>query len=137
MLFFATSTPIPYFADMLMRLRMPKEFTDLMTMVYRHSFLIFDEVERMYLAAQCRLGFRGRMNSLRTYARMMTGVFIRSIDTAERQNIGMQCRNYQGNVALLHEPKGLTYAWGTASVITFLGLFQLNQTCIYLGMLMG
>jgi len=137
MLFFATSTPIPYFADMLVRMKVPKEFTELMTMVYRYSFMLFDEVERMFLAAQCRLGFRGKMNSLRTYASMLTGVFIRSIETAERQNIGMQCRNYQSSVAMLRQPKGITYTWGIVSGLAFLGLFQLNQICVNVGILLG
>ena len=137
MLFFATSTPIPYFADMLIRMKVPKEFTELMTLVYRYSFMLFDEVERMYIAAQCRLGFRGKINSLRTYASMLTGVFIRSIETAERQNIGMQCRNYQSNVTLLRQPKGITYTWGIVSAIAFLGLFQLNQMCLDVGILLG
>ncbi|MCX6650347.1 MAG: cobalt ECF transporter T component CbiQ [Methanomassiliicoccales archaeon] len=137
MLFFATSTPIPYFADMLVRMKVPKEFAELMTLVYRYSFMLFDELEKMYLAAQCRLGFRGKMNSLRTYAKMLTGMFIRSIETAERQNIGMQCRNYQSSVSMLREPKGITYAWGIVSVIAFLGLFQLNLMCVHVGLLLG
>jgi len=137
MLFFATSTPIPYFADMLLRLKVPKEFAELMTMVYRYSFMLFDEAGRMYLAAQCRLGFKGKMNSLRTYAKMLTGMFIRSIETAERQNVGLQCRNYQNNVCLFREPKGIGYAWVMISVVSFLALFQLNEICVHVGIMLG
>ncbi|MDD1772835.1 MAG: cobalt ECF transporter T component CbiQ [Methanomassiliicoccales archaeon] len=137
MLFFATSTPIPYFADMLIRFKVPKEFAELMTMVYRYSFMLFDEAGRMHLAAQCRLGFRGKMNTVRTYAQMMVGMFIRSIETAERHNIGMQCRNYQSNVCLFREPKGIGYAWVAASALSFLALYMLNLTCVQAGMLLG
>ena len=137
MLFFATSTPIPHFADMLVHMKVPKEFAELMVMVYRYSFLLLDEAGRMYLAAQCRLGFQGRMNSLRTYAKMMVGIFIRSIETAERSNVGMQCRNYQSNVAMLRQPKGMTYSWAALSVAAFVLLYQLNELCVSSGIFMG
>jgi cobalt ECF transporter T component CbiQ len=137
MLFFATSTPIPHFADMLVRLKVPKEFAEMMVMVYRYSFMLLDEAGRMHLAAQCRLGFRGRMNTLRTYAKMMVGMFIRSMETAERSNVGMQCRNYQSGVAMLRQPKGITYSWAALSVISFLSLYQLNVLCVSSGILLG
>ncbi len=137
MLFFATSTPIPHFADMLVRLKVPKEFAELMVMVYRYSFMLLDEAGRMHLAAQCRLGFRGRMNTLRTYAKMMVGMFIRSLETAERSNVGMQCPNYQSGVAMLRQPKGMTYSWLALSVISSLLLYQLNELCVRSGILMG
>lgn len=137
MLFFATSTPIPYFADMLVRLKVPKEFAELMVMVYRYSFMLLDEAGRMHLAAQCRLGFRGRTNTVRTYAKMMVGMFIRSMETAERSNVGMQCRNYQSGVAMLRQPKGITYSWAALSVISFLALNVLNRLCVSTGILTG
>ncbi|MHC1681192.1 MAG: cobalt ECF transporter T component CbiQ [Methanomassiliicoccales archaeon] len=137
MLFFATSTPIPHFADMLVRLKVPKEFAELMVMVYRYSFMLLDEAARMHLAAQCRLGFRGRINTLRTYAKMMVGMFIRSMETAERSNVGMQCRNYQSGVAMLRQPKGMTYSWAALSVISFLLLYLLNELCVSTGFLTG
>jgi len=137
MLFFATSTPIPHFADMLVRLKVPREFAELMVMVYRYSFMLLDEAGRMNLAAQCRLGFRGRMNSMRTYARMMVGMFIRSMETAERSNVGMQCRNYQSGVAMLRRPKGMTYSWAALSLLSFLSLYQLNAVCVSSGILLG
>ncbi|HQN75199.1 MAG TPA: cobalt ECF transporter T component CbiQ [Methanomassiliicoccales archaeon] len=137
MLFFATSTPIPHFADMLVRLKVPKEFAEMMVMVYRYSFMLLDEAGRMHLAAQCRLGFRGRMNTMRTYAKMMVGMFIRSMETAERSNVGMQCRNYQSGVAMLRQPKGITYAWAGLSVLSFLLLYQLNELCVSSGILLG
>jgi cobalt ECF transporter T component CbiQ len=137
MLFFATSTPIPHFADMLVRLKVPKEFAELMVMVYRYSFMLLDEAGRMHLAAQCRLGFHGRMNSLRTYAKMMTGMFIRSIETAERSNVGMQCRNYQSSVGLLRQPKKMGYSWAALSIASFVLLLLLNDLCARTGVLMG
>jgi len=137
MLFFATSTPIPHFADMLVRFKVPKDFAELMIMVYRYSFMLMDEAGRMHLAAQCRLGFLGRMNTLRTYAKMMTGIFIRSIETAERSNVGMQCRNYQNSVGMLRQPKGMTFSWTALSVAIFILLYQLNQLCASSGILLG
>jgi len=137
MLFFATSTPIPHFADMLVRFKVPKEFAELMVLVYRYSFMLLDEAGKMHLAAQCRLGFLGRMNTLRTYAKMMTGMFIRYTETAERSNVGMQCRNYQSSVTMLRQPKGITYTWAALSLVIFATLYQLNQLCINSGILVG
>jgi cobalt ECF transporter T component CbiQ len=137
MLFFATSTPIPHFADMLVRFKVPKLFAELMVMVYKYSFMLLDEVGRMHLAAECRLGFHGRMNTLRTYAKMMTGMFIRSIETSERSNIGMQCRNYQGGVGMLRQPQGMSAPWAVLCLAVFLALLELNLFCERCGILLG
>lgn len=137
MLFFATSTPIPHFADMLVRFKAPKEFAELMVLVYRYTFMLMDEAGRMHLAAQCRLGFRGKMNALRTYAKMMTGMFIRSIETAERSNVGMQCRNYQNGIGMLRRPKGISLSWMVLSAASFLVLYELNVVCSNSGILVG
>ena len=77
------------------------------------------------------------MNTLRTYAKMMVGMFIRSMETAERSNVGMQCRNYQSGVAMLRQPKGMTCSWAALPLISFLSLYQLNAFCVSSGVLLG
>ena len=68
---------------------------------------------------------------------MLTGMFIRSIETAERSNVGMQCRNYQSGVTMFRQPKGMSYQWPVLCVAVFIMLFQVNDYCVRSGILMG
>ncbi len=126
MLFFATSTPIPHFAHAMRRLRIPVEISELVILVYRYSFLILEESERMYVAATCRLGFVGFRNSLRTTAKLAVGMFIRSIEMAERSQIALCCRNFKGDFPTYRPPARTSMGWVIVSILSFIILFESN-----------
>ncbi|HUV25479.1 MAG TPA: cobalt ECF transporter T component CbiQ [Methanomassiliicoccales archaeon] len=126
MLFFATSTPIPHIAYAMRQLRVPKELIELTILVYRYSFLMLEELGRMYDAAKCRLGFRGLRNRVRTSGRLAVGLFIRSMGTAERTHAALQCRNFKGDFPVYRKPSRLTPVWGLLPILTFEVLFCTN-----------
>jgi len=126
MLFFATSTPIPHFAHALRQLRMPVEIAELFILIYRYSFLLLEQLESMHVAASCRLGFRGARNKVRTTSRLAVGLFLRSLDMAERSQAALNCRSYQGYFPSYRPPAKLTAAWVAAPLLAFLTLFLLN-----------
>jgi len=127
MLFFATSTPIPHLAHALRRLRVPKEITELTILVYRYSFLVLEQSERMFLAARCRLGFKGLRTSLRTFSQVAVGMFTRSVEVAERSQTSLACRNFQGDFPTFREPARVTAAWLAAPAIAFVALVLLDR----------
>ncbi|MCL2712215.1 MAG: cobalt ECF transporter T component CbiQ [Methanomassiliicoccaceae archaeon] len=100
---FALSTPIPYLANALKRLRLPDVFVEMTILIYRYTFLLIESAERMHLAAECKFGYSSYKKSMRTTARLAVGVFMRSLDTAEKGQITLQCRNYNGNFISLSE----------------------------------
>ncbi len=135
MLFFATSTPIPYFAGALRQLRLPKEIVELTVLVYRYSFLMLEQLNTMYVAANCRLGFRGYRNKFRTTARLAVGVFTRSLDMAERSQVALDCRCFRGEFRSYREPSRLSAKWVAASVLTFALLYMFNMLLVSPSML--
>lgn len=126
MLFFASSTPIPQFANALRQLRMPKELVELIVLIYRYSFLLLEQVETMYVAADCRLGFRGHMNKFKTTAKLAVGVFTRSLDMAERSQVALNNRSFRGEFHSFRQPTKLSVKWVMASSSVFAILYSMN-----------
>jgi energy-coupling factor transporter transmembrane protein EcfT len=130
MLFFASSTPIPHLALALRQLRVPREMAELVILVYRYSFLVLEQYEKMMLAANCRLGSRGIRTSIRTLSKVAVGVFVRSIGVAERAQISLQCRNFRGDFPAYREPARMSAAWALLPVLAFVSLYSLNIVII-------
>ena len=126
---FAVSTPVPHLSAALRKLRLPDVFVEMTVLIYRYTFLLMESAERMHLAAECRFGYSGRGKSMRTTAKLAVGVFVRSLDTAERGQVTLQCRNYRGEFRSLSEfdernrsPTALCITIVAAAVIFFFAL---------------
>jgi cobalt ECF transporter T component CbiQ len=126
MLFFATSTPIPHFAAALRQLRIPSYITELVVLVYRYSFLLFEQLDVLYTAAQCRLGFRGLGNKLRTTGKLAVNLFIKSMEVAERSQIALFCRNFKGDFPSFRPPARMTVGWALVPFLAFGLLYAAN-----------
>jgi cobalt/nickel transport system permease protein len=88
------------FSDLLaglQRLGLPKLLTIQLGFLYRYIFVLIDRAHHILRARTGRklrnLGFKAE---LRTAAAMLGSLFVRSIDTAERINIAMQARGFNG-----------------------------------------
>lgn len=98
---FAVSTPVPHLADALRKLRFPDVFVEMLVLIYRYTFLLMETAERMHLAAECKFGYSGYRRRIGTSARLAVGVFMHSLDTAEKGQTALQCRNYRGEFRTL------------------------------------
>ena len=116
---FAVSTPVPHLAAALKKLRLPDVFIEMMVLIYRYTFLLMESAESMHLAAECKFGYSSYKKSAKTTSRIAVGVFIRSLDTAEKGQIALQCRNYRGEFKSLSvlENKNTTATVLCASVV--------------------
>jgi len=78
-------------------LRLPKLLTIQLGFLYRYIFILIDKAHHILQARTGRklrnLGFK---TELRTAAAMLGSLFVRSIDAAERTNIAMQARGFNG-----------------------------------------
>ena len=108
-------------------LRLPREISELVILVYRYTFLVLEQSERMFVAARCRLGNRGLKNSLKTFSRIAVGMFTRSIDAAERSQTALYCRDFRGDFPSYRQPAPLTAAWALLAVLSYLGLFLADR----------
>ena len=126
MLFFATSTPIPHLSEAMEQLRLPKEISELVVLIYRYSFLLLELLGTMYLAAQCRLGFKGFRNKFRTSGKLAVGLFTRSMEVADRSQVALECRGFRGQFHSFRPPARVTWLWIVVPALVFAGLFMLN-----------
>jgi cobalt/nickel transport system permease protein len=126
MLFFATSTPIPHLANALRQVRIPAEIVELAILIYRYSFLLLEQLDTMYIAAHSRLGFNGYKNKFRTTAKLMVGVFIRSLDVAERSQVALNCRSFRGEFHCYRPPAKITAKWVFVSIFVVVSMYLAN-----------
>lgn len=126
LLFFASSTSIPHFFTALRQVGFSASLSELAVLIYRYSFLLADQVELMITAAQCRLGFRGLRNSIRTVSIITARVFSRSMDLAERGQYALYCRNFQGSFPSFRQPPKLTAIWIVIPIAIFFMLYCLG-----------
>ena len=122
LLFFASSTPIPHLFLAMRQVGLPAFLAELVVLVYRYSFMLLEQMRQMATAADCRLGFRGLRQSVRTTGKLTAGLFGRSMDFAERAQAALLCRNFRGEFMPFRQPAKLTAAWvaGPVVVLTFL-----------------
>ncbi|MDR1405281.1 MAG: cobalt ECF transporter T component CbiQ [Candidatus Methanoplasma sp.] len=127
MLAFASSTPIPHLSQALGQIKVPKEITEIIVLVYRYSFLLLEEMQIMYRAADCRMGFSGFTKSFRTVAGIAAGVFSSSIDISDRAQNALMCRNYSGTFPVFRSPKKISVGWIAAVIVSAAILFAFGQ----------
>ena len=130
MLFFATSTPIPHFAQALRSLHIPSYLAELVVLVYRYSFLLLEQLDVMYTAAQCRIGFRGTKNKFRTSGKLAVGLFIRSLEVADRSQNALSCRNFHGDFPSFRPPAKMSAAWALLPFFVIGSLLGLNYLLV-------
>lgn len=126
MLSFATSTPIPHLAHALRSIKCPVEICEFFVLIYRYSFLLLERFLVMLDAAQCRLGYNGTANALRTYGGAMAGTFIFSMELAEKSEAALACRNYQGYFPIYHKPASMSWKWIAVTAVLAVVLYLIN-----------
>lgn len=135
MLFFATSTPIPHLAAAMRQLRFPAYISELVILVYRYSLLLLEQLDLLYTAAQCRLGFRGIRNTFRTTGKLAMSLFIKSLEVADRSQVALNCRNFRGEFHAFRPPARMTLAWTIMPFFIFATLLLVNYAITNMMML--
>jgi len=110
----------------LQRLGLPRILVIQLGFLYRYIFVLIDRAHHILRARSGRrlrsLGFRGE---LRVAAAMLGSLFIRSIGTAERINIAMQARGFQGRWNTVHKFRLRLgdFAFALAAALFIFGLY--------------
>jgi cobalt/nickel transport system permease protein len=114
-----STTSFPKLIKGLEKLGSPKIFTALLSFMYRYSFLLIDEMQRMKRARDSRcFGGRWIWQSM-TIGQMVGTLFLRSFHRGERIYLAMLSRGYQGTM-----PETLATRFGPGEVL-FLSLCPL------------
>lgn len=88
------STPMSDIISSLKSMKIPYIITDLMYLIYRCIFIIFDIYHTMHTSAKSRLGFVNYPTSIKTTANIYSNLLIRSYLKANKMFDAMESRCY-------------------------------------------
>lgn len=89
--FLISTTPSTQLFTALRKIGIPEVFVEVMALIYRYIFLIFEDTGRMILALKSRTDF-----TFKKLGRLVANAFIRSFEKQERIWISMASRCYDG-----------------------------------------
>ncbi len=103
MYFFSLNTNMNSFFIMLRKTKLPILFIEIMELMYRFIFIIFEEGQRIYIAQNSRLGYVGFKNKLKSTADLVSTVFISAFKKVDRINSALESRGFNGSLDSLEE----------------------------------
>ncbi len=121
------STPVNEIVMVLERLRLPKIFTELMHLIYRYIFILFDTAFRMQISAKARLGFCGFKTSCKSFAMVAGSLFISALKKSQAYYDALLSRGYDGRLEFLSEEYPLKARHILSAAIYFVVLFLIAK----------
>lgn len=117
--FLALTTPMHLLLAFLARLHVPQFFLELMLLIYRFIFLLFDFAHAMSLSQKSRLGEANFAARLRGLSAIAATLFLRALKRSEEILTAMESRLYDGSIPVAYEepPLGRKYTVGAALVL--------------------
>lgn len=110
--FLSLSTPLPEVIHCLEKIHVPQVVLELMFLIYRFLFLLWEEGQRRNQAAQARMG-QGRFGRrVQSFALVAQGLLGGAILRAERSWQAMESRGYDGAFCFLQEKKLVRFRHG-------------------------
>jgi cobalt/nickel transport system permease protein len=102
----------------LIRKKFPGVVVELMELIYRFIFVIWEEAVKIHIAQASRLGYRGFRNSIESLGELVTTVFIRAFRRVERVSVCLESRGFEGNFDFLMEEEKSSGPMKAAAVIS-------------------
>lgn len=101
--FISLNTPMNSIINFLKKIRIPMIIIELMELIYRFIFIIWEQAGRIHTAQNSRLGYLGFKRSLKSLGQLLSMVFIKSMNRVERIDIALESRGFNGNFEFLIE----------------------------------
>jgi cobalt/nickel transport system permease protein len=99
--FLSITTPLVDLIDAGRRLRAPSVLIDLMTIIYRYIFVLFESLGRMRTAQEGRLGYCNFRRGMSSAALLATRLFIETYQRSQRLQIALESRGYVNELRVL------------------------------------
>jgi cobalt/nickel transport system permease protein len=96
-----STTTFPKLVKGMEQLRLPKVFTVLFSFMYRYSFILVDEVQRMKRARDSRCFGGAWLWQVKAIGHMVGTLFVRSYHRGERVYLAMLSRGYDGTMHVM------------------------------------
>ncbi len=94
--FIALTTPMTDLFNGMKRCRVPVELIDLMMIMYRYIFIIYEQAREIWRAQVMRLGYSRVGEGIRSFSMLCGMLFISSWNAGEDLIRAMDCRCYDG-----------------------------------------
>ncbi len=107
--FLSFHTPMPDILSVLRRLRCPKLILELMLLIYRFIFVLFEVAHAIRVSQNSRLGNRNYRTSVKSFGAMASALLIRAMKKSDALYNAMEARCYNGDIRVLDEnfpPRG-------------------------------
>ncbi|WP_425802518.1 cobalt ECF transporter T component CbiQ [Desulfitobacterium sp. Sab5] len=101
--FLALTTPMVEIIAVLRKLKMPKLFIELMSLIYRFIFVLLESAAAIYMAQGSRLGYVTLRSSFRSISHLIYAIFVRSIQRSQMLATALEARCYQGEIRVLEK----------------------------------
>lgn len=116
------STPVSELIVVLQKLHLPEIILELMHLIYRYIFILFEVAGQMQAAAKARLGYQGFWKSCRTFSMIGGNLFLISMKKANSYYDAMLARGYQGHLEFLTEEKPVRSLHIAGCLLYFAGI---------------
>jgi len=94
--FIALTTPMTDLFNLMKRARIPIELIDLMMIIYRYIFIVYEQATEIWQAQVMRLGYSRAAEAIRSLSTLCGMLFITSWNAGEDLVRAMDCRCYNG-----------------------------------------
>lgn len=102
-LFLALTTPMVDLTDQLRRWKVPALFVELMTLVYRFTFVLIETAQAMHVAQEARLGYSTVSRTLKSVGMLVSNLYLRSNARASNLFTALTARGYTGDLTVLRD----------------------------------
>lgn len=117
MYFLSLNTPMSDLFEVLSHTRLSPIIVALMELIYRYIFVLLDEVERMNIAKDSRLGNCNFKTALRSTGELISMLFLRAYQRSDRIYAALESRGYNGKFASLDEEFIYSKKMNAASIL--------------------
>ncbi|KUO65980.1 MAG: cobalt ABC transporter permease [Gracilibacter sp. BRH_c7a] len=117
--YLSLNTPMMDVMSALRKLRCPKLLVEMMSLIYRFIFVFIATAETMIIAQSSRLGYSGILSGYRSLGTLISSIFIRSYQQADKIYTSLESRGYDGELNVLEQHKAY-------SLIGYLKVFGIN-----------
>lgn len=101
--YLSLNTPMVDLLAVLRRLKVPKLMIELMGLIYRFIFVLFETANTMITAQQSRLGYSNLSSGYRSLGTLASTLFVRAYKRGDALYTALEARGYDGELNVLEE----------------------------------
>lgn len=134
--FIVLTTPMTDLFTGMKQARIPVELIDLMMIIYRYIFIVYDLASEIWLSQVMRLGYRRPIEAVRSFSMLCGTLFISSWNAGEDLVHAMDCRCYDGVFPTLEQAesvciRSLALVLGYLVILAGLLVLTMNRSSLF------